>query len=132
MKISLALGPRQPPSRQTAWGCFIANLGLPGAGSIAAGRYSGYGQLALAAIGTLVTVVFGTRAIGWYISNWSRLHQSQIDPLDTLEEMWLVLRWALLGIGIFLVAWLWAVATSLVIIRAARSAAPHDMPPRLE
>src|SRR5262245_45376162 len=132
MKISLALGPRQPLSRQTAWGCFVANLGLPGAGSLAAGRYSGYAQLALAAAGTFVTIAFGSRAIAWYVANWSRLHQAQMDPLEALEEMWVVLRWALLGIGIFLTGWLWALATSLIIIRSSRSgAAQDDAPPRL-
>ena len=47
MKISLALGPRRPLSRQTAWGCLTTNLALPGAGSLVAGRVSGYPQLAL-------------------------------------------------------------------------------------
>jgi hypothetical protein len=132
MKISLALGPRQPLSRQTAWGCFVANLGLPGAGSLAAGRLSGYAQLALAAVGTMLTVAFGTRAIAWYIANWSRLHQPQMDPVEALEEMWVALKWALLGIGIFLVGWLWALVTSLFIVRTARGVAQQDAPPRLQ
>lgn len=131
MKTFLALGPRQPLSRQTAWGCLVANLGLPGAGSLAAGRVSGYGQLAIATCGTFITVVFGTRAIFWYVANWSRLHQPEIDPMQVLGEMWLVLKWALLGLGIFLAGWLWALLTSLLIVYAARNAEQSAVPPRL-
>ena len=68
MKISLALGPRQPLSRQTAWGYLTSNLALPGSGSLLAGRISGYAQLALGLGGLLMTVVFGLRFMLWYFA----------------------------------------------------------------
>ncbi len=131
MKISLALGPRQPLSGQTAWGCLTTNLMLPGAGSLMAGRVSGYGQLALATGGLALTALFGLRFILWYLANWRSFNQPQADPLEGLSQMWLVLRWPLLGIGIFLAGWLWALVTSIQIIRSARKAEQGNVPPRL-
>ena len=62
-KVSLALGPRRPLSRQTAWGCFTTNLAMPGFGSLVAGRISGYAQAALTIGGMVLTMVFGARFI---------------------------------------------------------------------
>ena len=129
MKVSLALGSREPLSRQTAWGCFTGNLALPGSGSLIAGRRSGYVQLALAAISLVLTLFFGVRAILWFLANWSRLNAPSADPFESLKEMWHVLKWAVLGIGLFLVAWLWALATSLWILRGARAGERSNAPP---
>src|SRR5262249_27900592 len=101
-KISLARGPRQPLSRQTAWGCLTTNLALPGFGSLVAGRISGYAQAALGLAGLALSVIFGVRFIAWYIANWPRLSGDQADPFAALHELWLAVRWPLLGIGIFL------------------------------
>jgi len=122
MKISLALGKREPLNRQTAWGCLTANLALPGCGSLVAGRISGYGQLAFAAAGLMLTVTFGTRFIFWYLANWSQLQQpSDMDPFGTMSEIWLHVRWALAGIAVFSAGWLWALGTSLHLLRQAKS-----------
>jgi hypothetical protein len=131
MKISLALGPRQPLSRQTAWGCLTTNLALPGFGSLVAGYVAGYAQAALGIAGLILTTVFGVRFIVWYIANWSRFYGAQADPFAALGDMWPVLRWALLGIGVFGVALVWALATSLQILRAAKKAEANKVPPRL-
>jgi len=131
MKISLALGTRQPLSRQTAWGCLTANIAIPGSGSLAAGRPSGYGQLALALVGMILTTTFGVRFIVWALSNWSRLYGPQADPLAGLTEMWAAVRWALVGMGIFGLGWLWALATGLQILHAAKEAEQSNVPPRL-
>ena len=131
MKVSLALGPRRPLSRQTAWGCLTTNVAMPGAGSLAAGRVSGYAQLALAVGGLGLTLLFGTRFILWYLANWDRFHGTEADPMDALREMWLVLRWAALGFGLFLIGWLWALATSFQIVHSARTAESAAVPPRL-
>ncbi len=132
MKISLALGPRQPLSRQTAWGCFTSNLALPGSGSLLAGRVSGYAQLALAVAGLVLSLILGARFVVWCLGNWSRLHDPNADPVTTLEAMWLALRWPLLGFAAFALAWLWALATSVRIVRAAPPDQPPPAPPRLD
>ena len=122
MKISLALGPRRPLSRQTAWGCLTGNLALPGSGSLVAGYGSGYVQLALALSGVVVSTLFGVQFILWQLANWSRLHDVDADPTKTLTEIWIHLRLALLGVAIFFLAWLWALTTSLAIMRSSRKA----------
>jgi hypothetical protein len=98
-------------------------------GSLVAGRVSGYAQAALALAGMVLTMIFGVRFIVWYIANWSRLAGQQSDPLGTLGELWLELRWALAGFAIFAIGWLWALGTSWCIVREAKEAAA---PPPLE
>src|SRR5690348_1541055 len=96
MRISLALGPRRPLSRQTAWGCLTSNLALPGSGSLLAGHRAGYGQLLLALAAFMVSTVFGLRFFLWEFANWSRLHNPEADPVAVLRETWIHLRLALL------------------------------------
>ena len=131
MKVSLALGPRRPLSRQTAWGCLTTNLAMPGAGSLVAGRVSGYAQLTLAIGGTALTVLFGLRFIWWFGANWSRLHNPDADPVATLSEIWQALKWPALGLGLFFLGWLWALVTSVGIVMGARKAESKSVPPRL-
>ena len=131
MRISLALGPRQPLSRQTAWGCFTSNLALPGVGSLVAGRRVGYAQFVLAIVGMFMTTGFGLRFGVWYLHNWDRVNSSQTDPMAALAEMWQVLRWAVLGMALFGVAWLWGVTTGLNIVRSASQAEESKTPPRI-
>lgn len=128
-KISFALGERRPLSRQTAWGCLTTNMAMPGFGSLMAGRISGYPQAILGIIGMVLTTVFGVRLLLWLLSNWNRLHDPASDHLEVLGEMWLVVRWAFLGIGVFGVSWLWALASSYAIVRSAKENTPA--PPKL-
>jgi len=128
MKISLALGPRRLLSRQTAWGCLTGNLALPGSGSLVAGYGSGYVQLTLALGGMVVSTLFGVQFILWQLANWSRLHDIDADPTKTLAEIWIHLRLALLGVAIFFLAWLWALTTSLAIVRSSRKAEGTQSP----
>lgn len=131
MKISLALGPRQPLSRQTAWGCLTTNLALPGFGSLVAGHRGGYAQAALALGGMALTLVLGARFVLWYAANLARLREPQADPAAALVEVCLAVRWPLFGFVLFAIGWLWALATSLSIVRAAKKAGPSNVPPRL-
>ena len=130
MKVSLALGSREPLSRQTAWGCLTGNLALPGSGSLVAGRRSGYAQLALAVLALILSMIFGLRFMVWYLANRARSQEPSTDPIAFLVEAWLVLRWALLGLGVFLVGWLWALGTSLGILRTAAGSEKSNAPPR--
>ncbi len=133
-KTSLALGPRRPVSRQVAWGCLTTNLTLPGFGSLVAGRAVGYAQIVISLAGFALTTVFGIRFILWFFSNWTRLQQLQDDPGRYFGEIWLALRWALLGMALFLAALLWALLTSLSILAEARAAEvlnPPRVPPKI-
>jgi hypothetical protein len=127
MKISLTLRPRRALQRSEAWACLSANLALPGAGSLAAGRKVGYAQMALSFLGLAVSVVAGIPMIEWGLANWDRLMQPD-DSLTTLMELWQHLRWPLAGTGVFLAGFLWAVATGLNLLASA----PKDaVPPRI-
>jgi len=103
-------------------------LAFPGLGSLVAGRASGYGQVALGVLGLILTMVFGVRFITWYIQHWSTFFGSQSEPLETMPELWRVVRLPLLGIAIFVFGLLWALATGLDIVREAKS---NSVPPRL-
>ena len=128
MKVSLTLRPRRALQRAEAWACLSANLALPGAGSLAAGRKTGYAQMALAFLGLAVSVVAGIPMIQWGLANWEHLMQPD-DSLSTLLELWRHIRWPLAGMGIFLIGFLWALATGLNLL----SGAPKDaVPPRIQ
>lgn len=127
MKISLALGQRKPLDRTTAWGCLTANLAVPGCGSLVAGRVSGYFQLLLAVVGLTLTVFFGLKFMIWYVNHWSEMQQTPGDMGANFQELWARLRWALLGMLVFLAGMLWAMLSSIGILlesKNAQSSAP--------
>jgi hypothetical protein len=128
MKISLTLRPRRALQRAEAWACLTANLALPGAGSLAAGRKVGYVQMTLAFLGEAVSVVTGIPMIQWGMANWGRSSPAD-DPLAQLSDRWQHARWPLLGLGIFLTGFLWSAATGLALLA---SAPKNDVPPRIE
>jgi hypothetical protein len=133
MKFSLTLGPRRPLDRQTAWGCLTANLlGVPGLGSLAAGRRVGYGQMILSLTGLALTSAFGVRFIVWYAAHSAEVNQVGDDGMAHFGELWVHLRWAFLGIGVFVIAWLWALASSLSILAQAKSTVPKPVPPLIK
>ncbi|SRR6266496_3957610 len=133
MKISLALGQRRPLDRTTAWGCLTANLAVPGCGSLVAGRRTGYLQMLLAVAGLALTTFFGSRFIVWYVSNWAQFQQMQTEAeaAANLHELWIRLRWALLGMGVFLGAIFWALLSSIGILLESKNAHP-SAPPMLD
>jgi hypothetical protein len=129
MKLSLACGPRRPLDRTDAWGCVTTNqFVLPGLGSLVAGRRTGYLQAALAVIGFVCSAMFAV----WLIRTWLGLH-----PMPEDWETWKALfaQWkphlilGAVGFGGFGIAWLWALASSLAILRESRSAPSRDRKP---
>jgi hypothetical protein len=120
---------RRPLDRATAWGCLTSNLAIPGSGTIVAGRRTGYVQGALALAGMGLTTVYGVRFMTWYFANYARLQQNGTDPFMVMGELWLAVRWALLGMALFAIAWLWALGSSLAaLIEARRAEAPRKPP----
>lgn len=131
MKISLAPGNREALSPQTARGCAATNLALPGFGSLMAGRAIGYVQAALTVVAFALTLFFGVKFILWGVMNWSHIYDPQADPVETMVALWRGARWALLGIALFAASWLWALATNIVILRAAPKNEGAGKPPKL-
>jgi hypothetical protein len=130
MKNPLTLRPRRVLQRSEAWACLSANLALPGAGSLAAGRKVGYVQMALSFLGLAVSVVAGIPMIEWGLANWGRMMQPapSDDPLASLVDLWQHARWPLAGLGIFLTGFLWAAATGLALLAGAPK---NAVPPRI-
>jgi hypothetical protein len=129
MKFSLTLGSRRALNRSEARGCLAANLALPGAGSLAAGRAVGYAQMAMAFAGLIVSLVTGIPMIEWCLNNWARLQDTGSDPFGPLLELWLHLRWPLTGIGFFVFAILWAGVTGMQLLAGASE---EGIPPRIK
>jgi len=126
--MSLALGQRRPLDRATAWGCLTSNVAMPGSGSLLAGRVSGYWQFLIAMIGMGTTVYFGLKFILWYVANWTHMQQVEPDSAGNFHELWLRIRWFLLGVGVFGAGWLWALGSSLGILLESKKAPPAGPP----
>jgi|GEM_PF-3625072 len=108
------LAPGQTVGVGRAWGCLALNLFVtPGFGSLLGGwPRSGVFQflLALAGVGCFGGWVFGV--LRQFYGAWEH---------DVSAEV----RWwpMVLGLGLFLCAWLWGLVTGVLIVQAARRAA---------
>lgn len=109
-----------------------ANLALPGFGSLMAKRAVGWPQAALTIVGFALTSIFGVRFIIWFFQNMDMLYGAESDPVESLLALWRNVRWALLGIGLFAVSWLWSLATNAEILRSARKLEAKEKPPVLK
>lgn len=106
-----------------------ANLAVPGAGSLAAGRAVGYAQLAVYFTGFIMSIICGITFFHWYLANAKQINQSkENDPVGALLAIWHASRWVLLGVGLFVVSLSWAAITSFQIVQAQRKDA---VPPRV-
>jgi len=133
MKISLRLGDTRHLSPADAWTCLTSNLVFPGAGSLMAGRKIGYAQAGLTMAGFGLTTWFGLSFMIWALRHWAELMHPEADPIDTLLAIWQACRWALLGLGLFGLAWIWALVTSWSIVhQARRSPTLAAKPPRID
>jgi hypothetical protein len=95
--------------------CVLVNqLATPGLGSIMAGRrLVGAGQLALALLGFLLFLVwFGKLLVG--VWSLSQADSPAPAPSSSIAE------WGRSAAALFLLAWLWALATSISLLREAR------------
>ena len=128
MKFTLARNVSAPRSRAEAWACLTANLAWPGSGSLAAGKSAGYGQTVIALVGLVVSMATGAHLLSWMLANWKRLGQPSDDPMENLSLIWHQIRWPLVGLGIFAVAFVWALVTSMQIMAATPK---NAVPPRI-
>lgn len=120
-----------------AWGCLTTNLGLPGFGSLLGGRAVGYAQIPFTVVGFGLSLIGTVHAFLRLVSEWTMLQQLETeDPVRYMTEYWHILRWPVLGVGIFVFVLLWALMTSLSIIASSRAAeraarATRPLPPKL-
>lgn len=116
MKSSLGSNGVKLIDRPTAWACAITNaVTLPGLGTVAGGHKIGYVQAALALIGFGMSLAW----MGGVIRDWMASGQfpEGISP-------WLLV--GLGGVGIYGVAWLWALGSSLSLLAEAKRNETHS------
>jgi hypothetical protein len=130
MKYSLTLRNRRALNRSEAKACLAANLALPGAGSLAAGRAIGYVQMAVAFAGLIISLLTGIPMIEWSLANWARTSDPMSDSGEFLLELWTHVRWPIAGIGLFVIGIIWAGATGLQLLaQAPREGVPPIINP---
>jgi hypothetical protein len=106
--------------REQAWVVAIANLALPGFGTVMAGRKVGYLQLGLSVLGVICFTVFLTYAIPHLGELLQQLSNPTDDPDDALDFLAHWLPWmavAFAGIILCVTAWFWALGTSVKGVR---------------
>ena len=104
-----------------------ANLGLPGLGSIMAGRrIVGTLQLLLSLVGFGLTLVFAA----WFLKTWKTNHELPMITIQRTGELPAgLLRNVLIGLAgmvVFGMAWLWSAFTGFQI--RSKSAPPPVIP----
>ena len=107
-KIFLGFKQPKPLNHSTAWGCLISNLlVLPGLGTLVAGKKSGIFQAVLALVGVLLSMVW---AVSFVKIWWS----TRLLPWDGGPD----LRMGIIGVFLFLISWVWALMSSISILRS--------------
>jgi hypothetical protein len=123
--MPLAMGEvKAPPrimTRKRALACLAMNLlAFPGLGTIMARRWIGYVQAVVMVAGFCLFVGF----MGLYFISFGRF---AMDSPDEFRAHYQPFLWALLtGLGLCLVAWLWSLLSSLLILRDARLAEEQE------
>jgi len=123
MKIFSAVQSRRPLRRSELLTCVVINqFATPGLGSLMARRFvAGSGQLFLALVGFFLFM-------GWWVQKMRLLYGQMFGtdlPADAGTKLG---KW---GITIFAIAWVWALVTSIQIMRTLpKDSIPH-LPPRI-
>jgi hypothetical protein len=124
MRTFLAKKSPDLSAREIAQGSLTANLAIPGLGSVVAGRKVGFVQMAVYFSGFGLTICFGLRFVVWALSHWSQFYAEFYSPdadvITAMNDLWLRTRWALLGIALFVISWVWAFSTSRALLAAAK------------
>ena len=96
----------KPLNRSEAWACLAINLAVcPGLGSIVAGRWAGFGQVIVAAVGVALAMVGATG----FFTTW---YQTLEMPIAG-RPFWT----AISGVVLFIAGWLWSLLTSIQVVK---------------
>ena len=122
MRPSSPRQPRPPLNRAKARNAALLNqAATPGLGSLLAGhRLAGIGQLLLALAGFVMV-------LGWFAVRMIQLYHQVTDGAPSAPAGWL----GAAGAATFAASWLWALATSLQVLKSARPNETRDVPPKL-
>jgi hypothetical protein len=104
------IAPSDGISRNAAWGCVVSNLVLPGLGTfLAHRRVAGVLQLVVSQAGFALSLLWAIL----FVPDWVR--QGSF-PGDVTPHLAL----GLIGAAMFLLAWIWSVASSVGILYTSR------------
>jgi hypothetical protein len=111
MKPFLPRPNRQSVSRTAARNAALVNqFATPGLGSLMAGRWiAGIGQLLLAVAGFVLAVV-------WFFETIIQFYGQINGDVTSHPVMWI----GEMGGGLFVLAWLWALVTSISLVAGAK------------
>lgn len=99
-------------------------FGLPGLGTIMAGRVIGYVQAALMCLGFFLSVGFMMVYLASSVGSLNRFMLTGVSEDPTVHyEPWLWVLW--LGLGLSIIAWTWSLISSLIILRQTPEAPPR-------
>ncbi len=114
--------PRKPLDRATARNAALINqLGTPGLGSLLAGRlWVGVAQLLLMLSGFILVVT-------WFVLLMLELYQQMNDGGPSKPIGWI----GAIGGLLVVIAWIWALFTSLGLLRETQDNQPKPQPPPL-
>ena len=102
--------PDRGSARQPAWACVLSNLVLPGLGTfVARRRVAGILQLVVSQTGFALCLLWAIL----FVRDW--IHQGHM-PDDVTPDLAL----GLAGAAIFLLAWIWSLASSVEILLNSR------------
>ena len=108
--------------------CVIVNtLAFPGLGSIMARRAIGFVQVGLTLAGFIIFMGF----MLWFFAGLLQVAGDYAADMQQFQDAAKSRAWiAALGLALVFVAWIWAVFTSIGILRAARAqGGPPPVPP---
>jgi hypothetical protein len=102
--------PESGPARQAAWACVLSNLVLPGLGTLVAHRrIAGILQLIVSQTGFALCLLWAIL----FVREWVHLGSMPEDITPTLAL-------GLTGATLFLLAWIWSLASSVEILIHSR------------
>jgi hypothetical protein len=109
-------------SRAQLWGCVAINqFAFPGLGTLLAGRRAGYAQAAIMIAGFLLVMAF----LGWFFVCSARFLAGSTGDEETWRAQYRSFGWAWkTGAVLCAVAWVWALASSIRIVRRTSKSSP--------
>ena len=115
-----------PTALELAKGCFTSNMAMPGLGTLMSGRkVAGSIQLVIYLTAFGLTAGYGISFVVWSLAHWHQIQEANMDePLGGLRLMWPRVKWAFVGLVLFAISWVWALQTSLGILRKAKQNSP--------
>jgi uncharacterized oligopeptide transporter (OPT) family protein len=109
--------PKRPPA--VLW-ALVNQLAFPGLGTLMMGRRVGFAQAVIMLTGFFLTMGY----LFWYLISAGRYAANPSWDETQFASLYRPYKWSLYwGLGLCAVSWVWALFSSIAMLRAARSEA---------